>query len=183
MKKLMIAAAIVCAAVVSQAASASWQVHEMYDWNDINKDVPSYDVMGANYATYFVVATAEFGVDEMKEALEKGDFSWMTTQKVGTPTAPMAAGAASGVMDGFGNSETINAFAVVFNNADYKLADYAYVTDIGTGATGSEGQAATISIDATDSYDPSGWTAVPEPTSGLLLLLGVAGLALKRKRA
>jgi len=30
----------------------------------------------------------------------------------------------------------------------------------------------------------SGWVAVvPEPTSGLLLLLGVAGLALKRKRA
>jgi len=27
------------------------------------------------------------------------------------------------------------------------------------------------------------WTAVPEPTSGLLLLLGVAGLALRRKRA
>lgn len=29
----------------------------------------------------------------------------------------------------------------------------------------------------------SGFHAVPEPTSGLLLLLGVAGLALKRKRA
>jgi len=28
-----------------------------------------------------------------------------------------------------------------------------------------------------------GWKTVPEPTSGLLLLLGVAGLALKRKRA
>ena len=27
------------------------------------------------------------------------------------------------------------------------------------------------------------WTAAPEPTSGLLLLLGVAGLALKRKHA
>ena len=27
------------------------------------------------------------------------------------------------------------------------------------------------------------WAAVPEPTSGLLLLLGIAGLALKRKRA
>ena len=33
-------------------------------------------------------------------------------------------------------------------------------------------------------YAGMGWyTAVPEPTSGLLLLLGVAGLALKRKRA
>jgi len=29
----------------------------------------------------------------------------------------------------------------------------------------------------------TGWMAVPEPTSGLLLLLGVAGLALRRKRA
>ena len=29
----------------------------------------------------------------------------------------------------------------------------------------------------------SNWAVAPEPTSGLLLLLGVAGLALKRKRA
>ena len=27
------------------------------------------------------------------------------------------------------------------------------------------------------------WSAVPEPTSGLLMLLGMAGLALRRKRA
>lgn len=31
--------------------------------------------------------------------------------------------------------------------------------------------------------DAGTWSAVPEPTSGLLMLLGVAGLALKRKRA
>ena len=38
---------------------------------------------------------------------------------------------------------------------------------------------------ASGTYGGSSWTAqsVPEPTSGLLLLLGVAGLALRRKRA
>lgn len=34
-----------------------------------------------------------------------------------------------------------------------------------------------------DSFSGPGWYAIPEPTSGLLLLLGVAGLALKRRRA
>ena len=34
------------------------------------------------------------------------------------------------------------------------------------------------------SFEGAGWyTAAPEPTSGLLLLIGMAGLALKRKRA
>ena len=35
---------------------------------------------------------------------------------------------------------------------------------------------------ATATQNASNWAAVPEPTSGLLLLLGMAGLALKRKR-
>lgn len=39
----------------------------------------------------------------------------------------------------------------------------------------------TFEIEGSDS--PTTFAAVPEPTSGLLLLLGVAGLALKRKRA
>ncbi len=36
---------------------------------------------------------------------------------------------------------------------------------------------------ATFAANGAGWYAVPEPTSGLLILLGMAGLALKRKRA
>jgi hypothetical protein len=36
---------------------------------------------------------------------------------------------------------------------------------------------------AGESGKGAGWYAVPEPTSGLLMLLGMAGLALRRKRA
>ena len=46
-------------------------------------------------------------------------------------------------------------------------------------ATGANFDTATAKIGTT----AGSWTAAPEPTSGLLLLLGVAGLALKRKRA
>lgn len=40
-----------------------------------------------------------------------------------------------------------------------------------------------LSMKATEAVGFGNFRAVPEPTSGLLLLLGVAGLALKRKRA
>lgn len=45
--------------------------------------------------------------------------------------------------------------------------------------------AATIAFGnmTSQTQNASNWAAVPEPTSGLLLLLGMAGLALKRKRA
>ena len=45
------------------------------------------------------------------------------------------------------------------------------------------GSTDTFGGDTMAGFDAGTWTAVPEPTSGLLLLLGVAGLALKRKRA
>ena len=38
-------------------------------------------------------------------------------------------------------------------------------------------------LDATKGYTGAGWYAVPEPTSGLLMLVGLAGLALRRRRA
>ena len=36
---------------------------------------------------------------------------------------------------------------------------------------------------ASAGYTGAGWYAVPEPTSGLLMLVGLAGLALRRRRA
>ena len=78
---------------------------------------------------------------------------------------------------GTGGSEYANYIVRLFNNSavTYESSIYSYnslaahvwATDM-------------LSMKATEAFV---FRAVPEPTSGLLLLLGVAGLALKRKRA
>ena len=90
-------------------------------------------------------------------------------------------------LDGF-SSGTLTAFAVVVDSTDlasaqnYFLASGGATKDVTfTSATGNKSLA--FGSQATITQAAGAWTAVPEPTSGLLLLLGMAGLALKRKVA
>lgn len=81
-------------------------------------------------------------------------------------------------------------YAVILNAADIKDATYAYVyeydaAELTTAVLKSE-SGATFNADEiyTGAVGSAGWTQVaPEPTSGLLLLIGVASLALRRRRA
>ena len=74
--------------------------------------------------------------------------------------------------------------------------DYVYISgqksatasDVGSTSMsfGSQSTTSAKVFDTTTSYSSAGWystASVPEPTSGLLMLIGLAGLALKRKRA
>ena len=82
------------------------------------------------------------------------------------------------------------AYFVVFNGDKMYVS---YTTDVlydsVTGeATASFTTALTsiskATLDASAGYSTAGsWYAVPEPTSGLLMLVGLAGLALRRRRA
>ena len=74
-------------------------------------------------------------------------------------------------------------------NAGVYISDYATIvpSDVGNGQVnfGSQNAYSAAFKDATAGYAGAVWysQAAPEPTSGLLLLLGMAGLALKRKGA
>ena len=65
---------------------------------------------------------------------------------------------------------------------DFYVANIASATVESADLGGSAGNLA-LYYNGASSGTTMGWTAVPEPTSGLLMLLGMAGLALRRKRA
>ena len=111
-------------------------------------------------------------------------------------TSSFSAGRAS-VSDEFaGPDANFTAYFVVFGK-DGNGNDAIYISDttigeyaaVGQGAVEFGQQNAFSSVgfkDTAAGYAGAGWystAAVPEPTSGLLMLLGMAGLALRRKRA
>ena len=122
----------------------------------------------------------------------------LTTPLTGSPLA-ISGGEASGVITG--TDQTSWTARITISNFDGESASYFYdyifdmdsVTHAGSpdaatylAALGGEVATALTLDGALDLYaSPAsqGFTAVPEPTSGLLILLGMAGLALKRKRA
>ena len=77
-------------------------------------------------------------------------------------------------------------FQVLVDGDNIYISDTITTGVAGTGNTNfafANNESRSAIKQASDGYAGGGWYAVPEPTSGLLMLLGMAGLALKRKRA
>ena len=193
----MIAAAIVCAAAASQAATFNWatdnDVYMPYAFTSIKE--------GANQAA------ATSGASSRKiNGTTWSSFTWLADITL-TDADSLESKTTSGVAMKFGNAKVStgnianDVFSIPTSAGVAKKIDYSIII---TGTyTDAKGTKWTVTSDAITSADPleyyqgdmntlstgvpTKWSitaeSVPEPTSGLLLLLGVAGLALKRKRA
>jgi hypothetical protein len=179
MKKIIMAAAIICAAVYAQAASCNWMASAFGTYDN----VASQDYM-FNWAIVDLGTSAEIDISKISydgETVKLGDKALTTIQS----------GEADGWgMLGQGDSYTAGNYytMVIWDQQNENFGVGAVVQgalDPTPGATGLTDMvfdnATGINIDNDGTY--SGIVAVPEPTSGLLMLVGLAGLALRRRRA
>ena len=171
MKKMMIALAAIASAIVCNAAVVNWQSGAVYKATDnttkVGKGVTDYTVAIA-FFTDSAGANAVTGLT--------GDLS-VSTSGNGSKY--------SGTVDGFAAGTTYYTQLVITTDGYEAKSDIVAFATAGTGdATLDFSTGEGFSTAYTFSTANAGtWQAVPEPTSGLLMLLGLAGLALKRKRA
>lgn len=179
MKKLIIAAFAAAFGYMANAAVASWDVDTIYTYGTSDN--------ATGYLVYFVDADL-YSAASAKTDLGKADFSFLANTAQAWAAGDLVDdGYADGLTgDVYGNSTTVNGYLVIFDASTTDAANFAYVSDAASGATTALGGMAMLSFDDTQlagMQTAGNWTAVPEPTSGLLMLLGMAGLALRRRSA
>ena len=162
MKKLVVMAAVVVAAVVANAASFKWTASNIYGSDLTTKYTGTISLMA-----YLSTGSGDDAI-------------------VATTFTPTTAGAVSKTFsdDSLVGGSTYKFFMVIedggktFTSTEKTVAAQATSTqNIAFGSMASATQ------NASNWASSGGGEPVPEPTSGLLMLLGAAGLALRRKRA
>ena len=188
MKKLMVMIGALATVVAAHAAAIDWNI-------EYAMDPVTGDDMGDNYFAFFVASagtgsTTTFDRDLAIAALTGGDASFVTTAAIDAGVAFDWGYAEQYQVGVFDNSQTVSGYVVILDAATVADATKAYITDIASTDINDIGGAPSIEFgDISEATAVAGnWynlgsAPIPEPTSGLLMLLGMAGLALRRRRA
>ena len=203
MKKLMIAVAIVCAAAVSQGATVVWGSACACDGEgttlmDSEKTpvVSGWVFSGLSATDYALLTSSETiwnGFDAANNKLTISGVDPETGAFTHTYNATFAGIQSEdgyidfGEKDGYKQNDHVYAALVFTTKVDGEDLYAANAVDGVVGQSGLDALSAGLAWgtleDGMGTGDATTWNSVPEPTSGLLLLLGVAGLALRRRRA
>ena len=185
MKKLLLLAIAAAFTVVTQAATFDWSVTQVREgWADssIKADGTAYlFLVGANGASEAAVASAISGASSASALAT-------TLGGMAIDSTSLAGGAIANISGDVAATAPAQLFFAVISDDGYAYQGAATtVTTIETlGSTtvafGSQKTATSSASAWTNAGGGSSGGDVPEPTSGLLLLMGGAMLALRRKQ-
>ena len=180
MKKLLIIASVVAVTCAAHAASFTWGFK-----SDSIQD-PTGEYMDGGYAYLVLGATLSGTTVNMKDATILASGGMNADYTYGALSAPISSDALSSTAAG----QSYLLVLTTASSAQELNGDILSIVYAGTSAQGVDpmsgdtwAQFENGTAFTSTAWKSNSFTAVPEPTSGLLMLLGMAGLALKRKRA
>ena len=183
MKKLVMFIAVAFVAVGVQAATLTWTIT-----NVIGSD--GNDAAAGNLVALYAASTA-YDHDAAVAGTLVPTYS-TTTVAMGTTGAMRASQSGVG---SYSAGDVASFYAVVYDASTIAGASNYIVSDVISATVGSAGANISLSYGSMKgtttgnrfktALDAGGWTSAgtPEPTSGLLLLIGAGLLGLRRKRA
>lgn len=190
MKRLVLTIALIGATLGASAASVTWGSGKLYTAANAQGGFSSTGIRTAATGYLFSLTASEYNgfLDDYqkngnmssvygayKNSLESATSSAKTTR---TSTATITTEADIG--------STVYGALLYLYHDDTLNKDF-YIANIVSGMVTSDRGLSLGSLGTNYLGEASGtatsWSPVPEPTSGLLLLLGMAGLALRRKQA
>lgn len=189
MKKRIVAlACVVVAAFAVHGASLNWKIAQVQNSDGVSGAAQGY--VAYMFATAwtgnvssFVPGASLTTAAIVEAAIKDGSFSAAGAYHSGLSNASGGYTSATGISNSFDNGDSITAFAVIFDAADYASAKNYIITVEKSASWASTTGAQHLTYGSMRNAEWLAISAVPEPTSGLLALIGFAGLALRRRRA